>query len=301
MERTKKTIEKRPDLILTADWHLREDTPVCYTWDWWADQWESVSFVSDLQEKYKCPVIHSGDLFHHWKPSPRLLSETSIRLPKEFYSVYGNHDLPQHNMELADKSGLHNLIVNGKVEVLDHATEMEGCSWNETPQNNVSWNPYKMLVWHVMTYQGKEPWPGCPAPKAAKLLIKHPAYDLIVTGDNHKSFVEEYEGRLLVNPGSLTRQTAGQINHEPSVYLYYSDTNSVKRVKIPQKDNVISREHIDVVDQRNDRIDAFILGLNADWAATMDFKENLERFRKKNHVKESVMQIIYKATDHEPN
>jgi len=84
--------------------HLREDTPTCFIGDFQKEQWTAMDFISDLQEKYDCAVIHAGDLFHHWKPSPWLLSMAIQHLPKVFYTIYGQHDLPQHNTELMSKS-----------------------------------------------------------------------------------------------------------------------------------------------------------------------------------------------------
>ena len=83
---------KTPSAILCGDFHLREDTPVCRTDDFWAAQWDKVLEIKELQEKYKCPVIHSGDLFNHWKPSPYLLSTTMWGMPEHFHTIYGNHD-----------------------------------------------------------------------------------------------------------------------------------------------------------------------------------------------------------------
>ena len=79
MER-KKSIRKPslPSLILTSDWHLREDTPTCFTGDWHQEQWKAVKVIRNLQAMYNCPVIHAGDLFHHWKPSPRTIDRHSV-------------------------------------------------------------------------------------------------------------------------------------------------------------------------------------------------------------------------------
>ena len=118
-----------------------------------------------------------------------------------------------------------------------------------------------------------------------------------MTGDNHKSFVQEYEDRLLVNPGSLMRMDADQIEHKPRVYLWYSETNTVEVVYIPIKDNVISRKHLDVVEQRNKRIDAYVSRLNNKWEVTMSFEKNLEVFEKENNVDKSVMDIIYRSLE----
>jgi len=153
-----------------------------------------------------------------------------------------------------------------------------------------------MLVWHVMTYM-KKPWPDCTDPLATKLLRQHSQYDLIVTGHNHQAFWTEEEGRLLVNPGSLTRQTAAQLEFKPRVYLYYASSNSVSPVYLPIEEDVISRDHIDAANQRDDRIDAFISQLQGDWKVGMSFEENLEEFKKANTISDSVMDIVYKMIE----
>ena len=300
MERTKKV--KIPDAILTADWHIRETNPVCRKDNFIGEtQWKKIDFVSDLQKKYNCLVFHAGDLFDYWKPSPWLLSETIEHLPKKFYTVYGNHDLPQHNPDLANKCGIYTLDI-GK-----HLT-VPNCmgGWGLSPENWIDYGLYSIkektyFIWHTPVYQGKIPYPGCTDPSAAKLLRKYSQYDLIVTGDNHKPFVEQYEGRVLVNPGSLSRQTADQYNHEPRVYLWYADTNSVLPVYIPIECpcNVISKEHLEHTQERNDRIDAFVSAFNDIEGTSVSFEDNVDLFFKENQVRESVKNITYKSMEDE--
>ena len=306
MKRTKQT--KKPDAILTGDWHLREDQPTCRTDNYQMAQWKKVEFIRHLQLDYDCPVLHSGDLFNHWKPSPSLLSKTIIALPNQFHTILGNHDLPQHNLDLIHKCGVFTLRTAGALQILP------GCHWGEVPtDSSISTGTiditsmadkkqqfidgYEILVWHVMTFQGKKPWPGCTDPMAASLLRKYPEYDLILTGHNHQSFTEKHEGRLLVNPGSLTRHKADQIDHRPCVYLWYADTNTAVPVYLPIEQGVISRDHIEHSKERNDRIDAFISKLDDDWEAAVSFEENLERFEKTNKVRKSVMEIVHKAIE----
>ena len=292
MLRTSKKITK-PDLILTADWHLRETHPRCRLDNFCEEtQWKKVKFIADIQEQYNCPVIHAGDLFDYWKPSPYLLSKTIEYLPKQFYTVYGNHDLPQHNIELAEKSGIYTLERANCINRII-PKEIQLISWGMMPFENED----NVLVWHIFTYQGKEPFPGCVSLTAKKLLKNYPQYDLIVTGDNHQSFIEEYEDRLLVNPGSIFRMDADQINHKPRIYLYYASTNSVESIYIPIEESVISRQHIDVVKERDDRINAFITQLNDNWQIGLSFEENIKQFEHKNNVRKSVMDIIYKAIE----
>ena len=295
----KRKIKNKPNAIFTADWHLREDVPECRIDDFWITQWNKVAFISELQEQHDCPVIHAGDLFNHWKPSPFLLSETIKYLPARFYTIHGNHDLPQHNLDLVHKCGIFTLMRAGKLAVLAQG------HWGVDPENwkrfestsNFIGLPKEVLVYHIMTYQGKDPWPGCTDPKAVKLLRKYPEYDLIVTGHNHKSFVEEYDGRLLVNPGSLTRQEADKAEHKPCVYLWYAENNTVERVDLPIEKGVVSREHIDKKENRDNRIDAFVSSLNSEWTGAVSFEKNVEKMLRKNKVKTSVKQIVYKALD----
>ena len=90
---------KNPNLIITSDWHLRETNPICRLDDFVEEtQWKKVNFISDLQKKYGCPVVHAGDLFDKWKPSPELLTKTMQHIPNDFHTIYGQHDLPNHNL-----------------------------------------------------------------------------------------------------------------------------------------------------------------------------------------------------------
>lgn len=306
MERTKtnKTIhtpKEIPDAILCGDIHLREDTPICRTDNFWEAQWKKIDFISDLQKKYTCPVLCSGDLFDYWKPSPMLLSWATEHIPDQFHTIYGQHDLPQHSMELAYKSGLYNLWKNDKLEILNYNMHLkytvDGCSFGSIPIDCEKRGNQQVLVWHKMVYQGKLPWPGCTDPLGASLLRKYPQYSIIITGDNHKPFVEEYKGRLLVNVGSMMRTTADQINYKPCVWLWYAETNTVVPVYLPIEKDVISREHLDIQEQRDNRIDSFISRLDTDWKASLSFEDNLTIFEKENKVRKSVMDIIYKSLE----
>lgn len=293
LERGNKLYYEEPSSILCSDMHLREDSPICWTGDFMSEQTLALGIVRKLQSKYKCPVIHAGDLFHHWKPSPWLISYAIRNLPDQFYTIYGQHDLPQHNWELREKSGVATLEEAKKLTVLI------GCHYGGEPSeiDNVRGEigiPKNILVWHHLTYQ-KKPFPGAEGGMALKILKKYPQFDLIVTGDNHQSFTENYQKRLLVNPGSFTRQKSDQIDFQPRVALWYAKDNSIKWVNLPIQENVISRDHIDQIKERDDRIDAFVSRLDSDWKAKMSFEENLEIFKKKNKTRQPVMNIIYKS------
>jgi len=285
---------RRPSAILTSDWHIREDIPTCYPdGGFQEDQWAAVEAIRHLQLAYDCPILHPGDLFDYWKPSPSLLSMTMLAIPKQFYTVYGQHDLPQHSLKLKQKSGMHTLEVAKKVTVLPftHYGEMPNMAL-EFPQLI----GHKILVWHHLTYM-TQPYPGATGGNAKGILRKYPQFDLIVTGDNHTSFWVEYQGRLLVNPGPITRQTAKQIDYKPRVYLWFKDTNTVIPHYLPFTEGIISREHIDKKEKRDNRIDAYISKLDGEWQAELTFEDNLKRFKEVNLVRKPVLEIINKSIE----
>jgi DNA repair exonuclease SbcCD nuclease subunit len=261
------------------------------------EQWEKLQFVKDLQAKHNCPVIHSGDLFNHWKPSPYLLSKAMEYLPNKFYTIYGNHDLPQHSLELVEKCGINVLATAGKLTVL------KGTHWGTEP-TKYSWIKHilkhedkSVLIWHTMTYTGQLPWPGCESPIAGKLLRKYPKYDLILTGHNHKPFWTKHEGRLLLNPGSLMRQAADQIDYKPAVWLWYAETNTVKPVYLPTNKEAVTTDHLQEKKERDGRINAFVKKLNTDFKSKLSFEDNVDKLLTKNKIKKSVKSIVYESLE----
>lgn len=295
MRRTTKNTRKVIG-ILTADWHVREDVPVSRKDNFIGALFNKIDFIADLQKKYDCPVFEAGDLFNHWKPSPWLISKTIEHMPQKMYAIYGNHDLPQHSLKLAEECGLYTLWKAGAVQILEKG------HWKDTPTEPSYYHPQadkNMFLWHKFIYKKKEHWKadmgGVFAPS---ILRKYPDIDLFVTGDNHEAFVDEYEGRLLVNPGSLMRTTANQIDFEPRVYLWY-DNNTVKPVYLPIEKgvHVINREHLEKVEKRDERVDAFITSLNTEWEGVSTFEKNLDIFFKKNKVEQAVEEIVFKSIE----
>lgn len=279
---------KRADAILMGDVHLRDDKPVCRTDDFLQSQRDKLLFIADLQRQHDCSVLCSGDLFHVAKPSLELFSEVLLLLPDKFFTVYGNHDLPNHSLAEQKKSGVWALKVARALTLLD------GVHFGQTPvKASRVISKRSVLVWHTMTYKTTPPYPGCEDLKARSLLHKYPDYDLILTGDNHEPFTQTYDGRLLVNPGSMMRQEAGQTDYKPCVWLWYASTNTVESVELPIVKNAVTREHIETMEKKENRILSFIQTLNREGLDFVNFEHNLKVFLSKNDINKKVEDIIY--------
>jgi DNA repair exonuclease SbcCD nuclease subunit len=276
--------------------------------NFWDTQWKKIRFILNLAKELEVPIIIGGDFFHHWKPSPYLLA-TTIGIIKTYaaayytilYTVYGQHDLPDHNFDLNYKSGLYTLEKADVVKILPIG------NWGQSPEFGPGYKaptifhePARpMTVWHKFVWDGKEiPWPGCDELTADQVLDKYPQYDLILTGDHHKPFVHEKDGRLLVNPGPITRQNADN-DFKPRVYLWYDDDNKVEPVYLPIEEGVITREHIDKAKHRTEKLQSFVQRLDAKWEVSVSFLRNLKQYVSANKIRDHITSIIYKSIENE--
>jgi DNA repair exonuclease SbcCD nuclease subunit len=285
------------DAILTADWHLRDSQPVCRTDDYFETMLGKIKWVADLQVKHDCPVLHAGDLFHNWKASPFLLASIMNILPAQFYTIAGNHDLPNHNIELLGKSGLQVLIesdslylINDEASYLSETNEIDltGFSYgSDIPKQGKG-----VLMCHEMVYQQPEHWQKANGDQALSFLKKHKGYQLIVTGHNHKPFTAEHKGRLLVNPGSLMRMTADQKDYKPRVYLWNKESNKVTIKYIPIEKEAVETVYLEKTKARDDRMEGFIDRLKSSKEVGLSYEKNLEVYLANNRVRTSVKNVI---------
>jgi len=304
-----------PDAILTADIHLTTRTPVARTDDVALAQHRKVAHLRALQERYGCSILDGGDLFDYWKAPPWLSAYAYHNLPA-MVTVPGNHDLPEHSLAKYEHSALHLLgatrddiavsftpppIVDG----VPQPTYRGPFAMYSYPNGTFDYRIFEgvgkdpertnVLVLHEFVWPGlKPPFKEAPGYMAQALLRKlHTHFDLILCGDNHKGFVESYEGCVLVNPGSMLRLTADFIGYRPRCYLYYSDSNAVVPEYYPIEEAVLSTAHLDRVKARDERIAAYIKHMNVQWEQGLSFRANLESYFQANDTPKSVKELIW--------
>lgn len=286
-------MRSKVDAIFIADVHLREDTPLCRQDDFQKDQWNKLRRVKKLQKTYNCPVICSGDLFHISKPSPWLLSQTLKHLPGNFMTVYGNHDLPRHNIDLQYFSGIYVLEVSRALTVLP------GRHWEQDFSGySCIIGGRKVMVTHEFVYQNKQDWMDLSTHLPTNVLFKrYPEADVILSGDNHESFVVKNvkTQQLLVNPGGFTRQRTSEAEYHPRIALYSAEENEIEWYEFPWNPEAVTSQHIHKKQDKEDKIQAFVSHFNKDIEISESFNDNLEKLFDKNQTPSSVRDIIYGA------
>jgi len=303
-----KSKSKPPDAILTTDWHIRPDQPIARIDDFWSALSGKILFIIDRARTYKCPILLAGDLGH--RPGPRnwpfwLLYWCMTTLSQaEIIAIAGQHDLPDHQLDLLNESGMGVLSKADVINVAMNPALIKN-TFGIFPFHfgeglgkvGTSGGPC-VAITHQMIIQNRELWPGQKAPKGHEILKKYPQYNLILSGDNHHAFTAEYEGRWLVNPGSLMRAHADQVDHKPRVYLWWADTNEIEKVYIPIQQDVLSREHIEKKNHRENRFQSFVKQTEKTWnkgELSLSFKNNMEIYFSKNRLRKPVKAKIIKA------
>jgi len=295
-----------PTAILTADIHLRTDRPAKRTDNYFAAQANKIEFIRDLQEEYKCPIFDGGDLFHRWNSSPYLEAWAIENLPNDIHTVAGNHELLEHNINNLEKASLNVLSVANKIKLLcsgsyltvvtEHrVVKLSGFPWNTPLKSAKEKRSLNVALIHHMITDEDLKYKDDTALKAHTLFKKMEGFDLIVCGHNHKPFVVEQDGRLIVSPGSMMRTTKGQMEHRPRVYLWYAGNNTVKPMYLPIEKDVFAVTQIRKEEESEKRIESFILALKEEYEVTLSFKKNMENYLAGNKTVKSVEEIIWEC------
>ena len=302
----KRISTNKASAILLSDWHIREDQPACRTDNFWGEQENKINFILNLAKENDAPILVSGDLGDKPRWSCKLLEWFISKVGKadvEIICISGQHDLLEHRLETWFKSGIGVLHAAGTVEfisspkIISNKFVVYPFSYGEKitiPQKNDSDLP-KIAMTHQMVIENKPLWPGQKAPKGNALLKQFPEYSLILSGDNHNPFVAEYQGRLLVNPGSMMRMTGAQIDHKPRVYKWYAEGNTVEPIYLPIEQGVVSRIHIEDKQERDERMNTFVSRITDDFEIGLSFEGNLEEYFKINRTKQSIKNKTWEA------
>jgi len=294
--------------VLCSDLHIRADAPLCRTDDFQAAMFEKLDFIFNLCRQYDVPLLCGGDIGHRsqW---PNWLLERFMALAEgvKIISALGQHDLPGHNLNELSRSACgvfqRAKVVNFENGVVDDKYIMT-CHFDEgLPKIHDDGRKSKLpmvLLTHRMVIDGKQDWPGQQTEQAMSLLNQLSFCQLVLTGDNHIPFVvQAKDKRLLVNPGSMMRMTAGQLNHRPRVYLWDAVASQVSPVYLPVAKGVIDRNYIEAESLRDERMRAFTDRIKIDYRAGVDYIDDLHRYFENNRTWDKAQQRVWEACEME--
>ena len=303
-------------ILITADWHIRGERPICrIDEDWIESQRKTISAIREVYEKTGCEQMWIlGDLFDAPKCSTaavNMLIEELQKFPGSVRVLCGNHDLKDHNYGNLEECSI------GTIKHLfaDVPEELSSVSVADGPLK-VSANPFGLddeessadiICTHQLTFPNEKsrPMPDCGV-LAQDLLDKWRFADLIFTGDYHHAFIYEFEdvvryrNRYVVNPGCINIQKADELDYIPGVYVWdtsCSGSSAFQRWNLdPQRENC-TRNHIEAREEKENRLAEVVETIQGGVEITLDFDSNLEKAVRKTDAAiigayESVKQTI---------
>ena len=259
-------------------------------------------------------LVLPGDLFDSHRASDYLKAraiELLKELPYPVLAVYGQHDLRFHQSDrtntpirVLESSGVLEVLGNVPKILTDPTTQepvfIYGANWGEPIPDTNGKEGFHILVLHRMIVKDEKLWFGQKDHSFSKAFLKRKPFELIISGDNHQQFTDRFQGRILVNPGSIMRSTIIQKDHRPACYVWETRLDSfptLRRIAIKCKDfeEVMDLEKAEEEKARNEELDTFIESLEGKMEITgLDFFRNLTAYveDESNYVEPEVKAII---------
>jgi len=245
-------------IVCCGDIHLRESAPSCRTDDYLKTMEQKIQWIFTRAQEYgeNTPVILPGDLFDRIYISD-FLRKTAVELitqNRHSIGVAGQHDQRYHTTDLENTPigilGAAGFIILGPEPYRVKDIAFYGASFGgeiPVPKKDFQFRfkpRINVLVIHKMI-SDKDYWNNTVNYSSAhSFLNENKDYDLIVSGDNHNSFVFERKGRILINCGSLMRSRTDQYSHKPMIAIYDTEKMGyeIEYVPIESPDKVITFE-----------------------------------------------------------
>lgn len=305
--------------ILCSDLHLSHEPPSArLEKDWYEAMARPLKVLFDISTKNdNCPIICAGDIFHRWNSVPQLVNWAMENLPRPFYAVPGQHDLPYHRLQEVKKSAYYTLVKSGVIEDLRDGPKLVkvgkevlclyGVPWGCSLENVQTKKPKELLKGiHVMVvhrYFWKNGFGYVGSPEESEVSRFESifgGYDLVVAGDNHIPFSVELGDCLFWNCGCLLRRSVSEREYPIRVGLLMSD-GSVLEHRIEVEENWVSEGEISSGGKVSfeEGLGEFLADLERLELETVDFCEivyrGIEGMGLRDSVKSLILEVLEEA------
>ncbi len=258
-------------VCISGDWHIRSKPPQSrMDKDYLQSIFDKTNQIYNAARKYNCRmIIQPGDMFDTSEVSDYVIRCLIIHMSKleglPIYTIPGQHDLRYHSkiwkntpMGIIDAFNFPVSVISETIT--KERYEIYGSGYGEDipiPSNN---NKFKILVCHKMIIN-KKLWPGQDSyDYEVNSILKQFDYDLIVSGDNHTTFVHTHENKTLVNCGSLIRTRIDQIFHVPCFFIFDTETRELVKhaLKVKPAEDVLNIAAANKELEDNKHLQAFV-------------------------------------------
>lgn len=235
-------------ILITGDWHFTLKQPGSRRDPIDEVFFDKISQICDIMRETGADfLVQPGDMFDSAKANDETKSALVEALNQYFsydvsslLTIYGQHDLRHHQSNISN-TPLNLLSLARYFKVLSstsfshHGIDFYGASWHEDIPKPECSDHFNVLVMHKMVIDEKL-WEAQEDYLQHNIFLKtQKHYDLIISGDNHKTFTAKSGDRYLVNAGCLVRTKIDQEGHGPSVFLFDTETKELKQYRLDIK------------------------------------------------------------------
>jgi predicted phosphodiesterase len=278
--------------IACSDLHIRKTAPKTRKDLYFSSIRRKICWLFKLALDNGACIISGGDIFDSVSVPHVTIKEIislAIQYKVKLLTVYGQHDLRYHvyssykNTPLAILlSAIDGYHLDERPFITDDIA-IQGASWECAFPTPIE-GKLNIIATHRMVTEGMPLWYGHKGFDTTDNLINTSGFDIVVSGDNHKSFLYEKDGRLVVNSGSLVRSAISQLTYRPRVLLCTvidGVLDSYEWIDVPVRDAslVFKEEEIEVHNNKlaetKQQLQSFTKQLNDYRIEKPDFMHNL--------------------------
>lgn len=252
-------------------------------------------------EEEMVPILCAGDIFDRWNATPELINFALKHLPDGMICVPGQHDLPNHRLDLMHRSGYGVLAQTGKIVDITDGVDwgvdimsVTGFGWEQPIKPFTGETKKQIKVALIHKYMWSMPGTGYPgAPEEARLSAfkkQLRGYDIAVVGDNHTYFTDLAGECRVFNCGGFIRRKSDELDRRPCVGLLYDNG----LVKAHLLDTSADKFHQDAKKREEAPVNMkeFLDSLEGLGEQGLDFREAVRQHLQSGDLKKPVRQLI---------
>uniref|UniRef100_A0A6M3IW46 Putative calcineurin-like phosphoesterase n=1 Tax=viral metagenome TaxID=1070528 RepID=A0A6M3IW46_9ZZZZ len=292
-------------VLCTSDWHIRKKRPKNrLDENYFGTIKSKIKQIFKIAEDTKCEaILQPGDMFDDFDLSHETIRET-IKLLNEspciIITIPGQHDLKYHSkvwtnspIGIADVGTKVQVIPKGVVTHIENIS-IQGSAFGEDIPEPYNEEAFKILICHKMIIPDPIPFDY---DYTMEEMLEF-GYDLVVSGDNHKSFYYYKDNKHLFNCGSLMRTRIDQSDHFPCVVVFDTDALVYNKIDLEVEpfNSVMDVEKAEEEEKKNEHLEAFIAKIEAgvDEEEETNFRKLFvhEMETKKKELGEDVISVL---------
>ena len=220
--------------IVFGDFHLTDNRPICRKEkDFIATQRGKLAQIIKIAKDTKSTLLCAGDFYDYWNHDGYgLVNLVNSELGDTLmYGVAGNHELPHHSMEQYNRTPLQATTNFRLLTSTQSEHNVVGFSFG-IPATQINAD---ICVQHRMIFLS-DPIHGFSADKYDVHheydSVEYKDYCVVVTGDNHRSFVyQKDDNHVWVNCGSVYRTSVTEKEYTPSCWQIILHDDSVEVIR----------------------------------------------------------------------